>query len=1041
MPQPQRDAAQRAHWRTAPTLPSTPEAQPQQQAGRAKNVQAHARSSWQHSAAPDTGAAAYDMSSASTEPMVQRQGSGAALASAVSKAFSRQSVGHTPRAPPASLGHIRTHLSAQQAERFSVQGQPVPAARQSATQRTSGERIHTSEQHVAEAAGDTEDFFGSLDLDTAPHDAGHSPYPGHSTAHAADTADAAAHASSTTPVGLTERDASQPDAASALGADQALPSAHGADHHAEALAGAAIASSTGAGAAEHKQHTDSVSALGQSTDHESAAYEAGEPRWCEEWCCWLSACSQYYHDGVSWQRVDQYGIEQAAADQPQADAHAALNGAASAVQQAVNAEPAWGGSSEQALGQRAAERSPAGQHVEEAAALPADQQLPQSSMPSAAALAAQPWPEHAPAVDAAAAWPAADADHAAPGDASPHAGWCDDVDFFEQMHVAEGRPPARPAQQQPQQQQPSPPAPALPAAPSRSAPPGHVKTSDTRHAGHASAADPRASQLPSLGAPHRPESLQMPPASRWQRPSVPAAASIGPRQHVSAPTAWQPPVQAGQPPDVSAAVRALRPTPYMPSHPAMRAGAVPKHANVRNAPLVAQQNELASACAAPSNAHAPSSVCDACTSNAGRPPLQRVAFGIGGRAALIERVQRAYGGSNPRVALCSIAFLPSVIARSTLPVAASLFSASRLKEWTGPLSERSGNPKALAAFAEARAAEAQTRGQTSLAVLWRLLGVMAKHKGCLVGGTLSGKGAGAAAAVLEVLNSAFGGACAASALNPDFAVAGPSGAAALQDVEAALLRGRTEEALQVALQAQLWPAAVVIAQAVGPEAVQTTLRALSAAAFTPGCPLHVFSLVATEDYASAADVLRGPALPRVGDGASATAGPGGQEQHAHGGMHQATSATAGPGLHAARRAAFVPTPDAGARPQWHATLVLLAAHRAAPDAIALGALGDRLWEAQPRVPGQSSAPNAAFRDRNAAHICYMLAGRAAESAFVAGSRFVLPGADHEGCPGTFATADALQRADLHTWCLQQSTGAAMYGMVPYYLMVCFAWAS
>jgi hypothetical protein len=147
------------------------------------------------------------------------------------------------------------------------------------------------------------------------------------------------------------------------------------------------------------------------------------------------------------------------------------------------------------------------------------------------------------------------------------------------------------------------------------------------------------------------------------------------------------------------------------------------------------------------------------------------------------------------------------------------------------------------------------------------------------------------------------------------------------------------------------------------------------------------------------------------------------------------------------RLPFVPAvaPDGSPlRPAWHSILLMLAAHRSAADAPAVGALGDRLWgdTLQPQCSSASSGGqpvgtgHVSERDRVAAHICYVLAGRAVESPFAPDSRFVLPGADHQGAPGAFVSPEAIRRGELHAWCLQQSMGIPMYSIAPFYLMVC-----
>ena len=250
---------------------------------------------------------------------------------------------------------------------------------------------------------------------------------------------------------------------------------------------------------------------------------------------------------------------------------------------------------------------------------------------------------------------------------------------------------------------------------------------------------------------------------------------------------------------------------------------------------------------------------------------------------------------------------------------------------------------------------------------------------------------------------------------------------------------------------QVWPAAVLIAQALGEEAVQSTLRVMSSAAFPTGSPLHIFGLLAAADYAGAVETFQ-QAQSALGSLDTQHASPGAihSQANSNGGVrhpdatqpqlaHAAAAGSQQPSVAARQRTAFVPQAQAAAvHPAWHATLIMLAAHRAAPDAIALGALGDCLWQASTHAPAAAAAASGlagTTRDRAGAHVCYMLAGRAAESAFDPEACFVLPGADHKGSPSSLMDAESLQRADLHASCLQQSTGMPMYNMAPYYLVV------
>lgn len=83
--------------------------------------------------------------------------------------------------------------------------------------------------------------------------------------------------------------------------------------------------------------------------------------------------------------------------------------------------------------------------------------------------------------------------------------------------------------------------------------------------------------------------------------------------------------------------------------------------------------------------------------------------------------------------------------------------------------------------------------------------------------------------------------------------------------------------------------------------------------------------------------------------------------------------------------------------RWRETAAIMAANRSAGDATTLVALGDRLW--------------AEMGDACGAHLCYALAGLAPQ-AFHPGARVVLLGANHKGCPRTYANPAAIQRTEV-----------------------------
>ena len=363
--------------------------------------------------------------------------------------------------------------------------------------------------------------------------------------------------------------------------------------------------------------------------------------------------------------------------------------------------------------------------------------------------------------------------------------------------------------------------------------------------------------------------LQQAGAPPWQPPAQPAApfvAQSGPSNSLHAPwqppasAAWQPPAAQSAPhtgapwhpapaPAQAAAVGApahpawspqQKPQPFQPSAvhpqatpqrwqpPAQRAVAAPAVPHQHPQPYAAppqvspsapQQHmpQLPALPQAPVDAHAPRTTRDALISSAGRPPVRRVAFAVGGRVAVIDHTSPTYDVPDPRIALCTLTSAHGVAARSATPAAPAKApaQASVLKaitEWPGPFSERAPNASKLAASIAARAATADAASKRALAVLWRLLGVMTKHKGCLVGHDPSdgNGGGGASAAVLRVLTEAFGdgvdkSASGSARLKPGSAMTPPAveAAAAAKAAEAALLAGDKEGALRIAMQARV----------------------------------------------------------------------------------------------------------------------------------------------------------------------------------------------------------------------------------------------
>lgn len=231
--------------------------------------------------------------------------------------------------------------------------------------------------------------------------------------------------------------------------------------------------------------------------------------------------------------------------------------------------------------------------------------------------------------------------------------------------------------------------------------------------------------------------------------------------------------------------------------------------------------------AAPQCSDPPRSLRHAMCSNVGRPPRSLAVFGFGGRCCLFRLPPAAPGYSetytpNSTNIISIMAFgalQQSLVKGADIAVAAEMGQGKRqtksrpisaavaeLQDWPGPVSLNSPAPKALAAAVEKRATEAASRGQDALALLWRLLLVMAKHKGAVQDGMC--KHGAPEGAILALVKRALEGSDAMQACNTEaqrlreWAALVPD-AAAIAKVEALLMDGQRAAALTAATEAQV----------------------------------------------------------------------------------------------------------------------------------------------------------------------------------------------------------------------------------------------
>jgi hypothetical protein len=164
---------------------------------------------------------------------------------------------------------------------------------------------------------------------------------------------------------------------------------------------------------------------------------------------------------------------------------------------------------------------------------------------------------------------------------------------------------------------------------------------------------------------------------------------------------------------------------------------------------------------------APRSVHQAMHSNVGRPPRSFVAFGVGGRCCFVKAPRAGHAtfsqGQPATSFITDVSSLPKVIEQSkdgmspvpTPPVhnkrgskSSSFRSKEKEKEsqatsaifrdWPGPMATSTPAAKAIAAAVDARAKVCESEGESAHALIWRLLGVMAKNKGATIDGAVKG---------------------------------------------------------------------------------------------------------------------------------------------------------------------------------------------------------------------------------------------------------------------------------------------------------------
>lgn len=373
----------------------------------------------------------------------------------------------------------------------------------------------------------------------------------------------------------------------------------------------------------------------------------------------------------------------------------------------------------------------------------------------------------------------------------------------------------------------------------------------------------------------------------------------------------------------------------------------------------------------------------------GRPAHVAMCFGFGGQ--LLMSGPGYPGGRTARgtnIAPCSVSMrsMRAVLAKGNVAAASYLRSMERFQ---GPMSgKRSAD--IIKMLDGALGEMEQTEND---ALLYRVLQVLLRHKGELSnGGDVMGDNRKSATAELaailkgDVQSATSGGWVSAGTAASPLNHTGGDERAVVQ-FEELLMSGRRGEALKLAVDAKLWPQALLLAGHLGGNHHQETLAAMAKTTCKVGSPLHTLEMVMA-------------------------------------GLAHELTETAAPSPHGAAGAP-VATPVRELLPRWREHVAILCGNPANGSAFVLRALGDELWQRN---------------DLFASHVAYILA-KERPIPYALNSRLCLLGADHRKYPRTYATPQAIQLTEmLESALVGGNSQAHMPSLLPYKLMYAIALA-
>lgn len=318
-----------------------------------------------------------------------------------------------------------------------------------------------------------------------------------------------------------------------------------------------------------------------------------------------------------------------------------------------------------------------------------------------------------------------------------------------------------------------------------------------------------------------------------------------------------------------------------------------------------------------------------------------------------------------------------------------------MEELEGPFANRRTGD--VMKMMDAAVAAERDQGREGESLLYRVLQTMLRHKGDLLSTTdMLGEGKSGAFRELATLltgdasSAADGGWVAASASLSPLNPANAADETAITRVESLLIAGRRGEALRVAIEARLWPHALLLARHLGGQHYQDTVAAMAKSACRLGSPLHTLEMImAGLPEELAMSVSRTPV-------------------DAHG----------------------VQAPSGASKisellPRWREHVAILCANPTCGGEFVLKALGDEL---------------ARQNDIDAAHVAYALSSeRPAPYGF--NSRLCLVGADHKKFPRTYVSPRAVQLSEIfESAVLGSNSQAQMAALLPYKLLLAGALA-